>query len=195
MKIVGVNDSPKSSDFLNAILVSGSLVVSFQINKIVSPKEIASGSLPKAICSLVNVVSGIEDFVKYNKCSSIYTATFNAHYAMFFGDYVFTAQNNNFPNQLKKLGYDTRSYFNGVLLIHYNLREEVEENEQNKWHFCDDFVDALGADLVFDWKKSLMYNSERRKKIFFSGSADDEDFGMPNKWRKYLKNNSNKDEL
>ncbi len=128
------------------------------------------------------------NFVDFTNCYSIYTATFISHYTIFFGDYFNKAINQNFPAQLKNLGFKTRSFCNGAIINGYPLKHIVEPNIKNYRPFRDEMINDLGMVPESNWNKKL-YGETLED---YYGAADDEDRNIPNKWKEYI--NNNKDE-
>lgn len=126
-----------------------------------------------------------KDFVNFNKCKSLYTSTSTSHYAIFFGDYFNKSKNENFPAQLKKLGFKTRSFCNGAIISMYPLKE-IEENQiKNNRPFRRKMIEDLGINIEFNWKREK-FGSIRED---YYGSADDERRNVPKKWKKYIYEN------
>lgn len=123
-----------------------------------------------------------EDFVNFSNCNSIYTFTFNAHYAIFFGDYIFSAKNNSFPSQLKKLGFNTRSFCNAAIISDYPLRNIIQENLEIRKPFRDEIIYDLGLKPEFNWKEEIIAINVKD----YIGTADDEERNIPAKWKNFI---------
>jgi hypothetical protein len=125
------------------------------------------------------------DFANFSNCDSIYTNTFNSHYAIFFGDYLFKSENKNFPHQLKKLGFNVCSYCNAALFTNYPLKnvakKEIIKNRPKR----DEIINDFGLTPEFNWKKKFLGNHIGD----YIGCADDEERKIPDKWYDFIINN------
>lgn len=126
-----------------------------------------------------------DDFVKFTNCHSIYTETCTSHYTIFYGDYFNKSKNDNFPAQLKKLGFIPRSFCNGAIVVSYPAKDIVEKEIMNYRPFRDKIINDLGIEPEFNWKKRMF---GQRFEDFF-GAADDEERNIPKKWKNYIKIN------
>lgn len=131
------------------------------------------------------------DFVEFVNCESIYTTTCISHYTIFFGDYWAKARNNNFPAQIKSLGFQTRSFCNGAIITGYPLKHILEPNLLNCLPFREDIIKDLGIVPEYSWNRKL-FGSKFKD---YNGAADDEKLEIPKGWKNYIRNNYDKKKL
>ncbi|MFX1239725.1 MAG: sulfatase-like hydrolase/transferase [Promethearchaeota archaeon] len=130
------------------------------------------------------------DFVSFSNCNSIYTNTFNSHYAIFFGDYLFKSKYFDFPYQLQKIGFKIKSFCNSALFTNYPLEYENIVGQDSVIPFRKQIIDHLGLEPMFVWDKEFLGNNVED----YVGSADDEFRMIPDVWKNYIienKDNAN----
>ncbi len=125
-----------------------------------------------------------KDFVGFNNCYSLYTSTCLSHYTIFYGDYFGKSKNENFPIQLKKNGYNIRSFCNGSIILAYPLKDSIQLNLNNQIPYRGDIINDLGINPKYVWNRSHFGNSLED----YNGSADDVKNGIPEIWKKSLSN-------
>lgn len=138
-----------------------------------------------------------KDFIKFDNCKSIYTATCTSHYTIFFGDYWNKAKNENFPKQLKRLGYTVKSYCNGAIFTGYPLKN-IRENLINKVRpYREQMIEDLGVEPHFnpikkdfgkitqDYIGCADYSDEIRSEIgeFIENNKNDKYFMFLHYWK------------
>jgi arylsulfatase A-like enzyme len=127
-----------------------------------------------------------KEFVEFTNCHSIYTDTPRSHYTIFCGDYFNKAKNQNFPAQLQKRGYVNKSFCNAGIILLYPLKGDENDTLKNIRPFRNDIIQDLGMDPAFDWDVSPLGDTFEN----YSGSADDVDKKIPDKWEEYIQNMS-----
>lgn len=135
---------------------------------------------------LVNRLDELKsDFVNFENCFSIYTSTFLSHYTIFYGDYISSSETESFPFQLKKLGYNVKSYCNGAVILGYPLK--MNPNRKNT-PLRSEIIENWGIETPYEWQRELFGN---RLNDYY-GAADDEDNKVPKKWVNFLNENNSK---
>jgi hypothetical protein len=125
-----------------------------------------------------------KDFVEFTNCRSIYTDTPRSHYTIFWGDYFNQSKNQSFPAQLQRRGFINKSFCNAGIILLYPLKGDENDSLKNIRPFRDEIITDLGMEPAFDWDVSPLGDTFEN----YSGSADDEDKKIPDKWEKYLQN-------
>ena len=126
------------------------------------------------------------DFVDFKNCWSIYTSTYSSHYSIFFGDYINRSKSENFPAQLKNLGFKTRSFCNNAVVIRYPLENELRFLQKKQvTPSKEKMMEDLGMKPLRNWKRRLFGKFIED----FDGAADDEKMGVPENWRRYIIDN------
>ncbi|MFX0001875.1 MAG: sulfatase-like hydrolase/transferase [Candidatus Hodarchaeota archaeon] len=129
------------------------------------------------------------DFVDFNNCWSIYTSTFLSHYTIFFGDYINKSENENFPAQLKSLGYKSRSYCNYAVMLGYPFESEFKTSKKNhRIPTKEQMIKDLGIQPLKNWKRAK-FGSYLKD---YHGAADDENMNIPSEWENYIHTNKEK---
>jgi len=118
------------------------------------------------------------DFIDFTHCESIYISTALSHYTIFFGDYFSNAKHKSFPSQLKHLGFNTRSFCNGAIIVTYPLKNIHEENIKNNRPFREEIISDLGIDASYKWNRKDFGD----KFEDYYEAADDEKCETPEKW-------------
>jgi hypothetical protein len=125
-----------------------------------------------------------KDFIEFTNCSSIYTDTPRSHYTIFWGDYFNQGKNQNFPAQLQKKGFTNKSFCNAGIILLYPRKGDENDSLKDIRPFRNEIIADLGMELAFDWDVSLLGDTFEN----YSGSADDDDKKIPEKWKEYMQN-------